>query len=386
MSDNQDAERTFPATPKRLEQARSEGQVARSRELATAAVVLTGALALWGNGPALVAHSRELVRSSLSFGRADAFDSDRMLAGLHLHATDTLVAFAPVGGLLLVAMIAAPMLVSGWLFSTKAFTPDFTRLSPARGLGNIFSGNSLVELAKSVIKVVLLGVIAAMSIAHSWHSIESLAALDPRAAAAALGDLAGTTFFALVGGLVAIALVDVPYQLWHYHDGLKMTREEVRQEQRESDGDPQLKAKIRAQQRASARRRMMAAVPTADVIVTNPTHYAVALEYKEGRMRAPRVVAKGTDLVAARIRALGAENNVPILEAPPLARALHRYAEVGAEVPQALYAVIAQVLAYVYQVRRQQAVGGPAPVAPTALDVPPGLDPLHADLAGGVRA
>jgi flagellar biosynthetic protein FlhB len=195
---------------------------------------------------------------------------------------------------------------------------------------------------------------------------------------ASLGSLVVTGFFALVVGLVAIALLDVPYQLWHYHHGLRMSREELREEQRESEGDPQLKARVRSMQRETARKRMMAAVPGADVIVTNPTHFAVALEYKEGRMGAPRVVAKGAGLIAQRIREIGVANAVPVLEAPPLARALYRHAELGAEIPPALYAVVAQVLAYVYQVRRHRRGSGPAPVAPGALPVPAGLDPQAA--------
>jgi flagellar biosynthetic protein FlhB len=192
-----------------------------------------------------------------------------------------------------------------------------------------------------------------------------------------LGSLVATGFFALVGGLAAIAAIDVPYALWRHYHGLRMTREEVRQELRESEGDPQLKARVRSLQRAAARKRMMAAVPTATVIVTNPTHYAVALRYDE-TMRAPRVVAKGMDNVAMRIREIAAAHEVPLLEAPAVARALHRHAELDAEIPQALYTVVAQVLAYVYQVRMWRRQGGRAPSAPTGLAVPDGLDPLAA--------
>ena len=285
----------------------------------------------------------------------------------------------PLLGLLLGATIAAPMLLSGWVFSLNALVPDFARLSPTRGLKNLFSTHSLAELAKAIAKCVLLGGIGAWSIARMWGPMQQLPAQSPASAVGQLGSVLGSTFLALVGGLIVIALIDVPHQLWRYHRGLRMTREEVRQEQREMEGDPQLKARIRSQQRAMAHKKMMAAVPKANVIVTNPTHYAVALAYRDGGMRAPRVVAKGMNLVAQRIREIGAEHDVPVLEAPPLARALYRHTEIGSEIPQALYTVVAQVLAYVYQVERFRTRGGAAPVAPTALDVPPGLDPLGAN-------
>ena len=376
MADEQDAERTFQPTPKRLEQAREKGQIPRSRELATAAVALSGAVALWWVGPELYRRCLGVFRSGLAFDREAAVDPDRMLAGLSVLSLDMLIAIAPLLGLVLVATLGAPMLLSGWMWSTTAMTPDFSRLNPARGLGNMFSKQSLVELAKAIAKCVLLGGIGYWAVASSWSELAQLPARETGGAVARVGILVSHGFFALVGGLVVVALVDVPWQIWHYHDELKMTRQEVVEEQRELEGDPQLKARIRSQQREVARRRMMSAVPTADVIVTNPTHYAVAMQYRDGTMRAPKVVAKGMNLIAQRIREIGAENGVPVLEAPPLARALYRHAEVGGEIPPALYTVVAQVLAYVYQVERHRAKGGPAPALPADLAVPPELDPL----------
>jgi len=376
MADEHDAERTFQPTPQRLEQAREKGQIPRSRELATAAVALSGAVALWWVGPELYRRCLGVFRSGLAFDREAAVDPDRMLAGLSVLSLDMLIAIAPLLGLVLVATLGAPMLLSGWMWSTTAMTPDFSRLNPARGLGNMFSKQSLVELAKAIAKCVLLGGIGYWAVASSWSELAQLPARETGGAVARVGILVSHGFFALVGGLVVVALVDVPWQIWHYHDELKMTRQEVVEEQRELEGDPQLKARIRSQQREVARRRMMSAVPTADVIVTNPTHYAVAMQYRDGTMRAPKVVAKGMNLIAQRIREIGAENGVPVLEAPPLARALYRHAEVGGEIPPALYTVVAQVLAYVYQVERHRAKGGPAPVLPADLAVPPELDPL----------
>ena len=376
MAEEQDVERNYPATPRRLEQAREHGQVARSRELATATIALAAALSLWGLGPALFSRCLALMRSGLSLDRQAAFDGDRMLTGLHALSADMLVAVLPFLGLVLVATLAAPLLLSGWVFSSRALKVDFARLNPISGLKNVLSTNSLVELGKAVAKCVLLGSIGAFSIMRGWAEMQQLPAQHAGSAIGTIGGLLTGGLFALVGGLVAIALIDVPYQIWRHYSGLKMTRDEIRQEQREMEGDPQLKARIRSQQRATARKRMMAAVPRADVIVTNPTHYAVALEYREGGMRAPRVVAKGMNLIAQKIREIGEANQVPVLEAPPLARALHRHTEIGDEIPRALYTVVAQVLAYVYQVRRFRSVGGPVPTVPSDLDVPAELDLL----------
>jgi flagellar biosynthetic protein FlhB len=247
----------------------------------------------------------------------------------------------------------------------------------------MISKNSVVELAKTLAKAGLLGGIAAWVIWDAKAELFVLANLGAADGLTHMGRMLVHGFFLIVGGLVLIALMDVPYQLWHYHDSLKMSREEVRQEMREQEGDPQVKARIRSQQRAIARKRMMAAVPKADVIVTNPTHFAIALEYREGVMRAPRVVAKGAQLIAKKIREIGEENRVPIVEAPPLARALYRHAEIGQEIPQALYNAVAQVLAYVFQLRVYRGRGAP-PAVPQDLPVPAELDPLA--VASGANA
>jgi flagellar biosynthetic protein FlhB len=376
MAEETDLERSYPATARRLEQARERGQVARSRELSTAAIAFAAAVGLSALGASLMARCEAIVQQGLAFGRAAAFEPARMVAGLAGLATDSLAALAPLFALTLAATIAAPLLLSGFVFSGRALAPDFGRLDPLRGVGNIVSKRSVVELVKALAKCLVLGAIGAFTIAHAFDGLGALAMQEPGIATARLGGLLGSAFYALTGGLALIALFDVPYVLWRHRDALKMTREELRQELRESEGDPQLKARIRSLQRAVARKRMMAAVPKATVVVTNPTHYAVALEYRDDAARAPRVVAKGIERVAHRIRELAREHDVPILEAPPLARALYRHADLGAEIPQALYGVVAQLLAYVYQVRLWRARGGRAPVMPSAWPVPPGFDPL----------
>ena len=381
MAEETDLERSYPATPRRLEQAREQGQVARSRELTGAAVACAAALGIAFYGPQLFARSAALVRESLAFDRASAFSPERMLETLTSASLAALLELAPLLAILLAVTLAAPLAMSGWVFSTSALAPDFGRLDPLRGLGNMFSRNGAAELARSVVKSALLAVAGAWALVHLWTQMLATLQLDVPAGVHLAGAAVMTGVNGLLVALALIAAIDVPYQLWRHYRGLRMTREELRQELREQEGDPQLKARIRSLQRQVARKRMMAAVPTASVIVTNPTHYAVALHYEES-MRAPRVIAKGTDLVAQRIREIGAAHGVPTLEAPPLARALHRHAEIGQEVPHSLYTVVAQVLAYVYQVQRwQRGTGTKAPVPPE-LFVPPELDPLTARASG----
>lgn len=375
MAEESDQERNYPATSRRLEQARERGQVARSRELAAATAALVTVLAFWIGGSSLLSHCAAITGDGLRLTRDMAFDPAQLTLQLgHLSAA-ALLMLAPLFGLLLVVTVAGPLTMSGWVLAPQALTPDFSRLNPLRGVRNMVSGHSAVELLKAAAKCVLLGGIAIAVLSHDRYDLLRLAAQDPSAALHDLGGMLLSACFALSGGLALIAVIDVPYQLWRHHHGLRMTREEVRQEQREMDGDPQLKARIRNMQRTMARKRMMAAVPQADVIVTNPTHYAVALEYREDRMRAPRVIAKGAHLLAQRIREAGEAHNVPVLEAPPLARALYRHAEIGAEIPAALYAAVAQVLVYVYQLRHYREFGGAVPAAPEHLPVPAPLDP-----------
>jgi flagellar biosynthetic protein FlhB len=377
MAEESDLEKTEPASPRRMEQAREDGDVPRSRELATCSILMAAGLGFWVLGDGLVHHISKALVSGLSFDRETAFDSNAQLSQIATSIADLLIAFAPFALLLIVVALGSPLLIGGWLFSAKALQPDFARLSPFRGLGNMISSNAGVELLKAVGKTLLVGIIAWVVIKHQLNSVLALSVEPAKTGSAHLAHLLMSSFIAIVGGLVIIALIDAPYQMWHYANKLKMTRQELRQEAKESDGNPEIKAKIRQQQREMAKRRMMSAVPTADVVVTNPTHYAVALKYADGKMRAPQVVAKGADEVAAKIRELAKENNVPLLEAPPLARALYRHTELGDEIPEGLYTAVAEVLAYVFQLRTFKKHGGVRPDMPGELNVPPQLDPLN---------
>lgn len=378
MAEESDQERTEAASPQRLQKAREDGNVPQSRELATFVVLMTGGAALWMMAGHIGQTMSQIMRGGLQFDPAVARDSSLAMARLSSQFFDAALALAPFLILLVIATLAAPMLMHGWVFSSKALMPDFKRLNPLTGIKRIVSHQGLVELVKSLAKVGLLGVVAFWLI---WSNVDAIFALgleDQKSAIQHMGDLVGKVYLLAAGAMIFVVVLDVPYQLWSYYNRLKMTKEQLRQEAKETEGDPYIKARVRAQQREMARRRMMAEIPTADVVVTNPTHYAVALKYTEGKMGAPRVVAKGADAVAAKIREVAAEHNVPLLEAPPLARALFRHTELGDEIPATLYAAVAEVLAYVFQLRHFRQAGGAYPQAPVALPVPPELDPQQA--------
>ncbi|WP_423681946.1 flagellar biosynthesis protein FlhB [Undibacterium sp. WLHG33] len=375
MAEDSDLEKTEPASEKRLEQAREEGDVPRSRELSTCTILLAAGGALWAMGGTLVQQLNKNLITGLTLEREAAFDFNLLIGKIGVNLLDVLLAFSPVVLVLLLVALGSPLLIGGWLFSAKALQPNFGRMNPITGLGNMISARAGVELLKAIVKTILVGSVAWVVIMGQKEAIFGLPLENLHAGMAHVGHMMAVCFMSIVAALVVIAAIDAPYQMWHYANKLKMTHQEVVQESKESNGNPQIKAKIRQQQREMARRRMMSEIPTADVIVTNPTHFAVALKYTEGGGGAPKVVAKGADEVAAKIRELGAEHNVPLLEAPPLARALCKHTELGDEIPEALYAAVAEVLAYVFQLRSYRERGGIRPEEPRELQVPAELDP-----------
>ena len=390
MAEESDLEKTEEASPRRLEKAREEGDVPRSRELATFAVLISAVLGFWLSGEAMVRQLKHMLASGLQFQMASVLDPVQLGLLWGAQVRDLLLVFAPLAGLMLLAALGSPALIGGWVFSTKALSPDFGKLSPMRGLGNMVSTRALSELLKALLKTGLVTAAVWLVMTTQTDAVMALASQAPRAAAAHQGELLLLCFSMLVAALALIALIDAPYQMWQYARKLKMTRQEVREEAKESEGNPEIKAKLRAQQREMARRRMMAQVPGADVVVTNPTHYAVALKYAENDGHAPRVVAKGMGEIAARIRELASTHQVLLLEAPALARALYQHAELSDEIPPTLYSAVAQVLAYVFQLRSYRQLGGFKPALPGAIEVPAGMDPLaateSAHLHAGVRA
>jgi flagellar biosynthetic protein FlhB len=375
MAQENQEDRTLPPSERRLEQAREDGNVGRSREIPGAVQVLVGASALAFGGPYFAEQFAALLRRGLSLGAAETFDTARMMARLSSVSLEALLLATPLLGAMLLIALAAPLATGGWVWSAKPLTLDPQRLDPIAGFGRMFSLHGLAELGKATIKSVSIGALAAWL---AWVQREEFAALIAQPFSTAVFGavwLLGKDALLFATVLALIAAIDLPVTIWEHRRQLRMTPDEMRREQKEMEGDPQLKARIRSLQRENARRRMMSEVPKADVVVTNPTHYAVALAYREGEMRAPRVVAKGQGEVAARIRAVAREHGVPMLEAPPLARALHRHVDLGQDVPHALYAAVAQVLAWVYQLRAAAGGRAPAPAAPGTLEVPQDMDP-----------
>jgi flagellar biosynthetic protein FlhB len=374
MAEDSDAEKTESASPKRLEQAREEGDVPRSRELATFTVLMTAGAGLWMMGGGIVRSLHATMVSGLALDREQIYNADVLLRRIGLDIGSVLLTCLPLAVAVMVVALASPLLIGGWLFTPKSFMPNFGKLNPAKGLANMISTNALVELLKAIAKTIVVGFVAWLVVMSQKEAVMGLAVESVSAGSAHLVSLLFSAFLYIVGGLGLIAAIDGPYQVWQYANKLKMTRQEMIQESKESDGNPQIKGKIRQMQREMAKRRMMSAVPTADVVVTNPTHYAVALKYVDGQRGAPQVVAKGSDEVAAKIREIARENKVALLEAPALARALHQHTEIGDEIPEQLYAAVAEVLAYVFQLRAYRP-GGKYPDRPTKLAVPPELDP-----------
>jgi flagellar biosynthetic protein FlhB len=278
---------------------------------------------------------------------------------------------APLLVATVIAALVAPLAIGGWSFVPTAVLPKFSRINPVSGFARLFSIRGISELGKALLKAGLIGGVAAFVLWRAKDSMLDLAAQPFETARASTGSLVMVSVLSIAAVMSAIAAVDVPLQLWQYARNLRMTREDVKRESKETEGDPHVKAAVRAQQRAAARKRMMAEIPKADVVVTNPTHYAVALRYEQS-MRAPIVVAKGADLLAARIRGIAEMHRVPILEAAPLARALYAHTDLGEQIPEKLYTAVAEVLAYVFQIR-----SGSAGVRPLGeVQVPAELDPL----------
>lgn len=375
MSDDSDAEKTEPASPRRLEKAREDGDVPRSREIATFTVLMAAGAGMWMTGGSLVGELELALQSGLSLTRDEVFNPNVLIERITTDLVAVLIACLPLAGVIMLVAIASPLLIGGWNFSSKAFVPNFMKLDPIKGIGNMFSANAMIELLKAVAKTLVVGAVAWVVVMAQKDEVIGLALEPLNAGSAHVGELVAMAFLFITGALGLIALIDGPWQLWHYHDKLKMTRQELIQESKESDGNPQIKGKIRQMQREMARGRMMQNVPTADVIVTNPTHYAVALKYADGQKGAPRVVAKGVDDVAAKIRELGIEHKVTLLEAPALARALYKHTDIDEEIPEKLFSAVAEVLAYVYQLRAYKKGEGDYPDRPKKLAVPPEMDP-----------
>jgi flagellar biosynthetic protein FlhB len=368
-------EKHLPPTEKRLRQAREDGQVARSRDLGHLAVLAAGLVLLMMATPQLVAWLRGVLATGLSFDArsvaSTGFMTDR-LAALVLPA----VALAlGLGTVMAVVSLVAAVASGGWVFTLKAISPDFGRMNPLSGLGRIVSKAQLGDMAKAIVLAVLLGVVGGNYLYKHLGDFAQAQAMPLPAAFAAVGQTMVSGLWLLMLVLAVFAVVDVPLQRFMHVSKLKMSFEEIKQEHKQSEGSPEVKGRIKQRMREMSRKRMLSAVPQADLVVMNPTHYAVALKYDEGKMAAPRIVALGADLLALRIRDIARDAKVPVLTAPPLARALYAHGELDREIPLALYSAVAQVLAYVFQLRSAAIGKAPMPADLAGVPVPPELDP-----------
>lgn len=355
-NDQQFQERTEQATPKRLEEARKKGQIARSKELNMAAIMIAGSTALFAGGQRLGEFFVDMMSRRLTFDAAWLRHPDYMILGLEQAALSALGAFAPFLLIAFGAAILGGIAVGGWSFSPSPMEPKLSKLDPIKGLKRVFGLRGLVETVKAIAKALVVSTCAVAFLSFASGKILKLSVTPFVAAVGSTGSLVMTILLICSSSLILIALIDVPYQLWNHAKQMRMTRKEVQDEMKETEGRPEVRSKIRALQQEVANRRMLQDVPDADVIVTNPSHFAVALKYEEGRMRAPVVLAKGADHMAQRIREIGQQNDIALFEAPPLARALYWTTDIGSEIPERLYLAVAQVLTYVF--RLQAAMGG----------------------------
>jgi flagellar biosynthesis protein FlhB len=347
----QGGERTEEPSQRRLQEARERGQVPRSRELTNFATMIGGSVALITMGSFLAGRMSRLMGQFMAIDPRRLDDPQSMMSSLGEAAMIALPAVLPIFATLIGLVLLASMLLGGWNFSPAALVPDFSRMSPLSGLKRLFGLHGVTELGKALLKLVVVGGVCAAIVSWLFADVLALGRMAPRAAIGRGAGLLSWAFVWLCASLALIAIVDVPLQLFQFKRSLRMTRQELRDEAKESDGRPETKQRIRQMQQQLARRRMMHKVPTADVVIVNPTHFAVALKYDPKNMRAPRVVAKGVDLVAQNIRRIAEEHRVPVFAAAKLARALYRSTDLNREIPAGLYVAVAQVLSYIFRIR-----------------------------------
>ncbi|HGA2318442.1 TPA: flagellar biosynthesis protein FlhB [Pseudomonas putida] len=363
-------DKTEDPTDKRKRDAREKGEIARSKELNTVASTLAGAGALLAFGGNLAETLMKLMQMNFSLTREVLTDERSM--GMFLLASGKMAIWAvqPILMLLFVIAFVSPIALGGFIFSGSLLQPKFSRMNPLSGIKRMFSLNSLTELLKAMANFMVILVVALVVLGNDRQALQAIANEPLEQAIIHSVQVVGWSALWMAAGLLLIAAADVPYQLWQTHKKLKMTKQEIKDEYKDSEGKPEVKQRIRQLQREVSQRRMMAAVPQADVIITNPTHYAVALQYdpEKGGV-APLLVAKGTDFIALKIREIGVEHKVQILESPALARAIYYSTEVEGEIPAGLYLAVAQVLAYVFQIRQYRAGKGKRP-EPLKEDLP----------------
>lgn len=368
--DDSSQEKTEEPSARKLEKAREEGQIPRSRDLTTTAILLAGTLGLYIFAGFMTDKMLGLTKHNFIIPRESLFDPDAMLAHLATSFHDGFLSLMPLFGILLVASIAGPIALGGWLLSGKAMAPKFSRMNPAAGLKRMFSVKALVELAKALGKVVVILGATVLLLLSMQQPMFRLSDLPVNSAIVHSMQMGGYAAIVLAAVTVIIAAVDIPFQLWEHTKKLKMSRQDLKDESKDSEGKPEVKGRIRQLQREISQRRMMSAIPDADVVITNPTHYAVALRYSADDMSTPVLLAKGGDRVALKIREIAREHKIDIIESPALARAVYYTTEIDQEIPSGLYVAVAQVLAYVFQLRSYRKGQGERPPFPRNIKVP----------------
>lgn len=352
MAENQSSnERTEQPTERRKQESKKKGQVPRSRELNTMLSLLSGAVGLLVLGGTISTELTSLIETSFSFDRAVAFDKEMIAVHFMGTVISALMILMPFFLVMVVGSFIGPLMMGGWSFSASAMAFKLEKLSPIKGIKRVFSAKGLLELFKALFKFILLSTAAIILFNLYLDKILHLGVEAPEEAFGDATSLLAWSLLVLSFTMIFIVVFDVPFELWNHTRQLKMTKQEVKDELKESEGRPEVKSRIRTMQREASQRRMMDAVPTADVVITNPTHFSIALKYDDTPGAAPLVVAKGKDLIAFKIRSVAIENDVAIFEAPPLARALYATTEIGDEIPHNLYLAVAKVLAYIYQLR-----------------------------------
>ena len=363
-------ERTEQATPKKQKESRERGLVARSKDFNSLIVLLFGCFAVLIFGSYIYSKAIKIFEFFFTFDSRILHQGNALMVALNHGMKDGFFIVLPIMGLIFCASIVGVLLMGGWTFTLSNAAFKFERLDPIKGLAKIFSSQGLMELLKSFIKVVLVLAAGILIFFLYFKKMIALNTYDLKIGMGYSAEILIYSFFILSASLIVVELMDVPYQMWNYRQQLMMTKQELKEEYKETEGKPEVKSKIHKMRRELSRRRMMSAVPTADVIITNPTHFAVALKYAEGKMKAPIVVAKGADLVAQRIIEIGKEHAVPLISMPPLARSIFFHTEIGDEIPQKLYMAVAQVLAYVHQLKLYRRGKLKKPKLPEKINIP----------------
>ncbi len=376
MADQDTQDKPLAPSERKLRKAREDGQAVRSKDLGHFLVMLAaGGMLVWLT-PVWFDRMQTLLSTGLRFDARVVANEGAMLERLTHWAWQGLIMVVPLGVVLALAAVAAGVGAGGWMLSFKAIAPDFSKLNPLAGIGRVFSKQQLIDAIKASLMGLIVGAVGGWMLWQHWPDMVQLLSQSLPVALRDMGSTLATVFWTTLIVLALFAMIDWPLQRFMFMKRMRMTHQEMKDEHKQSEGAPEIKARVRQRMREMAKKRMLAAVPQADLIVMNPTHYAVALKYEEGSMGAPRVVAKGLDLLAFKIRDLATEHKVPVLEAPPLARALYANCQIDQEVPMALYNAVAQVLAYVYQLKAAMSGKAPMPAQMPDLVVPAELDPL----------